>query len=158
MAHLLVLGDKRGTAWVLREARTAFARERVRDAKGVPTGGRLLLYASTTAFGGHSGLFGIATATRQVAYLDQPFRINMKQYDADMPLRFERLTAFRDFVDLKPLVDQLAIFRGNTDNWGVYLRRPLLELTDADEQTLLSALEGRLRPVDSVLPDYLAAS
>jgi hypothetical protein len=155
--HLLVLGDRRGSAWVIRESRTAFARERVREVKRAAPGEGLVLYASSSAFGrGSSGLFGTATITRGVEYLDQPFRLNFKEFHADLPFRFETLTPFRNFVELGPLVDDLELFAGNREKWGVYLRRPLIALSANDARTLTQALAPRTRPASEVLQEYLS--
>jgi hypothetical protein len=159
VTHLLVLGDKRGTAWVLRESRMALARERVREASQISAGSPLLLYASGSAFGGaNSGLFGLALAERKVEYLDSPFRLNFKEFHAHLPLKFQELTHFGDFVDMRPLVEELDLFAGNRDKWGVYLRRPLIPISSNDSDVLRNALAPKRHPAGDVLGEYLAAT
>jgi hypothetical protein len=153
--YLLVLGDKRGTAWVLRESRTALARERVRDVKRVAVGDRLLLYASNTAFGSGSGLFGWVTVTREVQYLEQAFRLNFKEFHADLPFRFEQLVPIGDFTELASLVPKLDLVAGNREKWGVYLRRPVIALTEHDAALMTDALLPKCKPADEVLSAYL---
>jgi hypothetical protein len=154
--HLLILGDKRGAAWVLSESRTALAKERVREVKKVQAGDRFLLYASNTAFGtANAGLFGHATVMRAVQYLPESFRMNFKTYEADIPLLIEGVVPLGGSVELGQFADRLDIFSGNREKWGVYLRRPVVTLGGKDTALLEEAVMPKCGDPTALLPDYL---
>ena len=124
--------------------------------KKVKPGDRFLLYASNSAFGGASGLFGHATVLRGVEYLPEPFRLNFKSFEADIPILIEGVTPFRQFVQIGQFADRLQIFSGNPQKWGVYLRRPVVSLDTPDARLLEDAVMPLCGDPTALLPAYLA--
>jgi hypothetical protein len=158
-SYLLILGDRQGIAWVLREQRMAFpARSRV-EVNRLAVGDELLIYTTRGAYRkptrDRGRVIGTATVTSAVERLDDPVEFGGRSFPHGCDLLVESLVAWGGGVELQPLIDRLAAFP-NSKTWSIQLRRPLLRLPAQDAALLRSRLAPEADSRSDHLDGYLA--
>src|SRR5262245_41053070 len=111
-AHLLVLGEREGIVWVLREQRMAFRSKRAGVAE-LAKGDRLFLYTTRGAWGNpprdRGRVIGWATATSAVTAIDE-IEIGGRLFGLACNLRIEGLAPCCTGPELSSLVTVLDTF------------------------------------------------
>jgi hypothetical protein len=160
-SYLLVLADRDAIAWVLREQRMAFPATPRAEVSALAVNDRLFLYTTRGAWNNpsrHRGrVIGTARVQTAVQTLDRPVQIGGRNFWSECELAIDGVAPYPGGIELQPLASQLDAFP-KPDAWSVYLRRPLLALSDADAALLDAQLNPLLTALDSVLPGYLARS
>ncbi|MEE6261171.1 hypothetical protein [Plantactinospora sonchi] len=145
-AYLVVLGERDAIRWVLAEQRMAFPATQRTEVTALTPDDRLLLYATRGAWHNptrdRGRLIGTATVTGPVRRLDPPVEIAERAFHSGCRLAIDGVVPYPGGLELQPLVTRLAAFP-KPHAWSIYLRRPLLRLTD-DDYTLL---ERELHPL-----------
>lgn len=153
-AYLLVLGERRAIAWVLREQRMAFPATR-NPAQTLTPGDDLYLYTTRSAYRNptrdRGRVIGRALVTSRVIPLDPPVEIAGRTYPVGCDLRIEDLAPWGVGVELGPMADRLAVFP-KPAAWSAYLRRTLVPLPGTDARTI----RDLLRPLAGSRADHLA--
>lgn len=156
-SYLVVLGERDAIWWVLYEQRMAFPAGRRAEVARLAPGDRLFLYATRKAWHNptrHRGrVIGTATAATAVYRLDQPIEIAERVFHSVCELRVEGVVPYPGGLELQPLVERLDAFP-KPHAWSIYLRRPLVRLSDADCAILDQGLTPMLAPPDQALPTY----
>ncbi|MEV1287746.1 hypothetical protein [Micromonospora sp. NPDC049679] len=156
-SYLVVLGERDAIWWVLHEQRMAFPAIRRAEVARLAPGDRLFLYATRGAWHkptrDRGRVIGTATAATAVRRLDQPIEIAEREFHSVCDLRIEGVVPYPGGLELQPLVDQLDAFP-KPHAWSIYLRRPLVRLSDADRAILDQGLSPMLTPPDQALPTY----
>ena len=157
-SYLLILGERRAIAWVLREQRMAFPRTARAEVDALAVGDELFIYTTRGAFGNptrdRGRVVGKAVVTSTVTQLDVPIEIAGREFPRGCDIRVESLAPWRSGVDLKALVDRLAAFP-NPKAWSIYLRRPLLRLPKQDARLLGRELAPLAGPPADNIQGYL---
>jgi hypothetical protein len=145
-AYLVVLGDRAAIRWVLEEQRMAFPATPRAEVAALASGDQLLLYATRGAWHNPTRDRGRVIATARVASavrrLDPPVEIAGRDFHSGCDLEITGVVPYPGGLELQPLVPRLAAFP-KPHAWSIYLRRPLLRLTDDD----YALLAGDLRPL-----------
>jgi hypothetical protein len=157
-AHLLIIGEREGLAWVLEHQKMAFPPARVAGAKSaLQVGDTLLLYTSRGCFhnpGRDRGrVIGRAVVTAPIRARLEPLILAERRFSHDCKIEIQRLARFRTGVELPPLVPSLEVFRGAA-SWPSRLRQALLTLPAHDAKLLERALT---KVADSDLDDAIAS-
>jgi hypothetical protein len=158
-AYLVVLGERTAIRWVLEEQRMAFPATPRAEVAALAPGDRLLLYATRGAWHNptrdRGRVIATARAASSVRTFDQPIEIAGRDFHSGCRLEITGVVPYPGGLELQPLVPRLAAFP-KPHAWSIYLRRPLLRLTDDDH----ALLEGNLRPLladrSAALPTYPA--
>ncbi len=160
-AYLLVLGERDAIAWVLRKQRMAFPATPRAEVAGLAKGDRLFLYATRGAWHNPSRdrgrIIGTATVASSIKRLDAPIAIAGMRFHSECDLKIDGVVVYPGGVELQPLVPQLAAFP-KPDVWSVYLRRPLLRLSEGDAMLIDRELTDLLVSRGEALATYPAAS
>jgi len=160
-SYLLVLGDRRALAWVLRKERMAFAPRWRSLAAQLRPGDGLLLYATRGCFGNptrdRGELIGEASVLTAAEELSKPVTLGQRTLSLACGISVDSLTPLRSGVELAPLVSRLRAFRRDRA-WAGQLRRPLLPLPEEDVRLLRKLLTPRTRSPAEVLGEYLDAA
>jgi hypothetical protein len=153
-SYLLILGERRAIAWVLREQRMAFPRTARAEVDRLAAGDELFIYTTRGAFNNptrdRGRVVGRAVVTSVVTEFDEPVEISGREFPRGCEIRVETLAPWRSGVDLAAFVEQLEAFP-NPKAWSIYLRRPLLRLPPADARLL----DHRLKPLVGSLNDNI---
>lgn len=156
--YLLVIGEAAALAWVLAEQRMAFPALRRSQAMALEVGDELLVYTTRGCFhnpGRDVGrVMGLANVTTRVRDLAEPVVFGERRYTSGCGLAIQGVAAFREGVELSPLVTDLHAFP-DARTWGIRLRRPLVPLDKHDASVLRRHLTGRLQPLERHLNAYL---
>jgi len=161
MAYLAVLGERAAIRWLLEQQRIAFPATPRAEVADLSQGDRLLLYATRGAWhnpGRDRGrVIGSAVVTSAVRLLDEPVEIAWMRFRSGCDLDIDGVVRYPDGLELRPLVDRLDAFP-KPHAWSIYLRRPLLRLSESDYELLTGALRPMLAARESVLPSYPSVS
>lgn len=159
-AYLVILGEREAIAWVLHEQRMAFPSTPRREPGALEPGDHLFLYTTRGAWSSpafdRGRVIGTATVRTRVARLDPPIEIVGREFHSGCKLSIDRLAPYREGLELQPLVPQLAAFP-KKHAWSVYLRRPLLRLSEADAELIATRLEPLLLEPEQAVETYVAA-
>ncbi|RAO51535.1 hypothetical protein LUPAC06_06220 [Micromonospora saelicesensis] len=146
-SYLVVLGHRDAIGWVLREERMAFPSTPRAEVAALRADDRLFLYATRGAWlnptRDRSRIIGLAYARSTVRRFDEPLEIAGRAFVSGCDLTIEGLVPYPGGLELQPLVEQLDAFP-KPQAWGIYLRRALLQLSDADADDLLARLTPNL--------------
>ncbi|MDG4793698.1 hypothetical protein [Micromonospora sp. WMMD1082] len=160
-AYLLVLGDRDGIAWVLREQRMAFPAGSRAEVSALAAGDELFLYATRGAWHNptrdRGRIIGHATVVGAVQLLRQPLELAGREFRSGCPLHIDGAVVYPGGVELAPLVEELDAFP-KPQAWSIYLRRPLLALSAADTALLSARLNPLLTPLARAAPTYPSRS
>lgn len=156
-SYLLMLADGEAIAWVLREQRMAFPATPRAEVWALAADDRLILYATRGAWRNptrdRGRVIGSARVREAVRMLDEPVTIGERRFLSGCPLTIKGVAEHPGGLELQPLVPALSAFP-KPHAWSVYLRRPLLALSDDDA----AIIDGRLRPLlttrTRALPTY----
>ncbi|MCO1595682.1 hypothetical protein M8C17_10950 [Micromonospora sp. RHAY321] len=159
-SYLVVLGERDAIWWVLHEQRMAFPATPRSEVAQLAAGDRLFLYATRNAWHNpvrdRGRVIGTATAATAVRRLDQPIEIAARAFHSACELHIEGLVPYPGGLELQPLVRRLDAFP-KPHAWNIYLRRPLVRLSDADCTILDRGLGQMLAPPHRALPTYQSA-
>jgi hypothetical protein len=156
-AYLMVIGDREALGWILTAKRMAFPNERRQEVRSLKVGDDLFIYTTRGAFKrptrDRGRIIGLANVTSAVHELDHPVSFGGREYRVGCDLVVGPLARFGEGIELAPLVSLLQTFDDSGPAWPTRLRRPLLQLTDADADFI----KGRIRhlPTNS---DHAVAS
>lgn len=143
-AYLLVISDREALGWILTAGYMAFPNPRRPEVKALKPSDELFLYTTRDAFKNptrdRGRVIGTAQVTGRVDQLDEPIRFSDREFPVGCPLKIGSLAPFGRGVELRPLVDSLAVFKGSGSSWSTKIRRPLLRITDPDATLLHQAL------------------
>jgi hypothetical protein len=157
-AYLLILGERRAIAWVLRERRMAFPRTARAEVNALAVGDELFIYTTRGAFGNptrdRGRVVGLARVASAVVELDEPVEIGGREFPRGCDITVESLAAWGHGVDLGALVERMDAFP-NPGAWSIYLRRPLLRLPSRDAEFLRGLLAPLAGPVGDSIQGYL---
>lgn len=158
---LLIIGEREGLAWVLREQRMAFTTKRRNDAQRLARGDRLFIYATRGCFHNptrdRGRIIGAATVASAVSDLDRPIQLFGRTFTVGCRLRIPELAGLGEGVELAPLIPRLRTFP-NPLGWTARMRQPLLRLADEDSPLIAEPLARLVRPRQAVLAEYLVAA
>jgi hypothetical protein len=157
-SFLLVISDKEGLAWILRERRMAFPPRHHRGVDDLACGDQLFLMTTRGCFGNpnrdRSRIFGQAYVTSSVTRLEKSLELGDRTFDRGCDLLIQRVAPFREGVELQHLVPLLDAFP-NKRAWSMWLRRPLLGLSAKDARLMADKLESVSGLPDETVPAYL---
>jgi hypothetical protein len=139
----------------------AFPATRRTEVTALAQGDRLLLYATRGAWHNptrdRGRLIGTATVTSPVQRLDPPVEVAERAFHSGCRLDVDHVVPYPGGLELQPRAARLAAFP-KPQAWSVYLRRPLVRLTDED----YTLLERELRPLvttqSQALPTHPSAT
>lgn len=161
-SYLLILGEREAVAWVLRKSRMAFPPTRRSEVAKLKIGDDLFIVTTRGCWHNptrdRTRVVGLAKVTTSVVAYDKPVTIAGRDFTRSCELSIETLAPYLTGVELVPLVPQLDAFPNKRSGaWSIRLRRPLLEISDADAQFLGQELSNVCRDAATVIPEYLAA-
>jgi hypothetical protein len=157
-AFLLILGDRDGLSWVLRNRRMAFTESRASEVAALRAGDRLFLYTSRGCYHNptrdRGRVIGEAEARAgATTRLVKPISIGQREFSLVCDIALKSLAPFREGVVLAELVPRLEVFT-DKNSWSVRMRRPLLPLPAKDVRLVVKELAGIARPVDETIGQY----
>jgi len=156
-SFLVIIGDARGLAWILREHRMAFPTTS-RGGGELAQGDKLFLLTTRACFGNptkdRTRIVGKASVASAVVRFDPSLKLADRTFDRGFDLMIEQVVPFRTGVELQPLVSNLDAFP-NKRAWSGWLRRPLLRLSEKDALLLNRHLQSLRGVPDESIPDYL---
>lgn len=159
-SFLLIIGECRALAWILREERMAFPRYRAKSVSAVDVGDELLIYTTRGCFhnpGRNRGrVIGRARALTEPVSLDEPVSVAGRVFSLGCDISVETLAPLGKGLELAPYVSDLDAFP-NQKAWPAQLRRPLLPLSESDAAFLRSRLAHLTGPPSAAVPEYDAA-
>jgi hypothetical protein len=159
--YLLILGDRDGLAWVLRNRRMAFTESRAAEIRELRSGDRLFLYTSRGCYHNptrdRGRVIGKAETTSAVTRLDEPIAIGNREFSYACDIELDSLAPFRKGVILADLVPRLEVFPDER-SWSARMRRPLLVLPAKDARLIAKELAPLARPVEETIHDYVDRS
>ena len=154
-SYLVVLGDRRAIGWVLREQLMAFPTRPRTEVRTLAAGDRLYLYATRGAWGNpkrdRGRVIAYATAQSSVRGLDRPIEIAGRSFHSACDLQVSGVVPYPGGVELQPLAHLMAAFP-KPEAWSVYLRRPLVNLSERD----VAILDKELGPLLSGHADAIS--
>lgn len=155
--YLLVISEQSALAWILEEQAMAFSERSMRRARSLEVGDRLLLYTTSRCF--HllrepGRVIGEATVTSPAERMKAPLRLGDREFPHRIGISVKTLAPLRTGVELAPLVDDLAAFRG-TEQWKFKLWSTLVPLPREDVARLRSELKAVVRTPSEVTPAYI---
>jgi hypothetical protein len=104
----MVIGERDGLAWVLRNQRMAFPKARLRDAEALKAGDRLLMYTTRGCFGNptrdRGRVMGEASVKSLATLFKPPIKIAGRSFGSSIQLDIRSLAPARSGVELAPLV------------------------------------------------------
>jgi hypothetical protein len=153
-AHLLILGERSGLAWVLKHEQMAFADHRRSELSRVAVGDDFLLYTTRGCFHNptrdRGRVIGRAQVRSAIASLERLVTIGGREYSLVCAIRLDQLLPRGDGVVLSQVVSELSVFP-NPSTWSAVVRRSLLTLPDQDAARLLGHLGQRGAPRSTAL-------
>ncbi|MBE1586763.1 hypothetical protein ACFPOI_51355 [Nonomuraea angiospora] len=161
-SYLLILGEREAVAWVLRESRMAFPPRSRREVAKLKVGDDMLIVTTRGCWHDpkrdRTRVIGLAEATTSVVAYDEPVKIAGRDFTRGCELNIEMLAPYLTGIELVPLIPQLDAFPDKREGvWPIRLRRPLLEISNADAQLLRQELTTISRDAATVIPEYLAS-
>jgi hypothetical protein len=158
---LLIIGEREGLAWVLREQRMAFTRQRRNDARTLARGDRLFIYTTRGCFHNptrdRGRVIGEAAVVSGVSDLIEPIELAERTFTVGCQLRIDQIAPLGDGVQLAPLVPRLGTFPDPV-SWSARMRQPLLRLAEEDVAVISEPLKRLVRPRQAVIAEYVAAA
>lgn len=158
---LLIIGEREGLAWVLREQRMAFTAQRRNDARRLARGDRLFIYTTRGCFHNptrdRGRVIGEAAVVSAVIDLSSPLELSGRTFTVGCRLRIPELAELGGGVELAPLIPRLRTFP-DPASWSARMRQPLLRLADEDAPVIAEPLACLARPRQAVLAEYLTAA
>lgn len=159
-SYLLILGEREAIRWVLTTQRMAFPANTRAEVTALREGDQLFLLSTRGAFRNptrdRTRVFGTATALTAVEPLDEPLEIAGRMFARGCAIEVESLAPYLGGLEVAPLVGKLSVFR-RSDQWGMYLRRPLLRLAEDDAELIRRELRPLVGDPREVIADYRTA-
>jgi hypothetical protein len=156
-AFLLILGNREGLRWVLRNERMAFPRRPNQAVASLAEGDELLLYTTRGCFRNPTRdlgrVMGLAQVTSRVESFDEPAVIGSREFTSGCDLALRSLAPVRAGVPLVDHVGDLAVFP-DPASWSAWMRRPLLALPAGDARLLKRELTAFGSPPGRVVDSY----
>jgi hypothetical protein len=156
-AYLVVLGERRAIGWVLREQRMAFPARPRSEVRMLAAGDRLYLYATRGAWRNptrdRGRLIAYATAKSSVRVLDKPIEIGEMSFQSACEIDVTGVVPYPGGVELQPLASSMAAFP-KSEAWSVYLRRPLVKLSENDVALIDAVLSPHLDDRKTAVETY----
>lgn len=146
IAHAIaIVNSPEALAWVESSQRLAFAAPRAAQARRVVDGTQLFLYAGAKAGLGSSQFFAQGICLGPPEKRSPGVRVGKRTYSFLVHISIDRLAARGHGLPVDKILEELEAFP-SARNYGLYLRRSLLEVSANDARTLRMALRGRLEP------------
>lgn len=76
-----------------------------------------------------------------VVQLERPVRFGGREFHIGCDIRVASLAPFGQGIELSPVVGRLQTFEGAGKGWAMRLRRPLVQITDADAAFIRAELQ-----------------
>jgi hypothetical protein len=134
--YLVPISDREPLAWIIREQRTAFGENRVREAEALEIGDVLYLYTTRGCFRNptrdRGRVIGGATVKAQARRAGRPPSFGGREFPYVVELAIESLAPPREGLELGPLVPRLRRTFPDPRSWSVRMRRALVPLDHAD--------------------------
>jgi hypothetical protein len=136
----------------------AFPAKRRAEVAGLAVGDELFLLTTRGCWHNpgrdRTRIIGRATVRTPVAALPEPLEIAGRSFTRGCDLTIHELTGYLTGVELAPLVARMAAFP-DSKTWSIRLRRPLLEVTDADAILLRRELGETAGAPGELVDEYL---
>lgn len=108
-------------------------------------GDELFLYTTRGAFKNptlHRGrIIGRATVSSAVVPLERPVNFGGREFQLGCDIDVASLAPFGQGIELSPVIGRLQTFAGAGKGWAVRLRRPLVQITEADAALIREELQ-----------------
>lgn len=150
---IAIVNSPEALAWVVKSQRFAFAAPRASQARRLADGTKLFLYAGARAGLGTSQFFAQAMCLGAPEKRVPGVRVGGRLYSSVVHISIDRLAARGRGLPMEEILGQLEAFP-SARNYGLYLRRSLLEVSAHDARVLSAALRGRLEPWGTVRASY----
>jgi hypothetical protein len=158
-SYLLIIADREALGWIVSARRMAFRNAARSEVRSLKNGDELFLYTTRRAFKNPSRdrgrIIGTAYVKSEVVRLRHPVSFGGREYPVGCTLGVGPLARFGSGVELPPLVPELEAFAGAGDMWSVWLRRPLVRLTERDAERLHRELDKVIKD-DKLTVDAVA--
>jgi hypothetical protein len=148
---IIVLGNRDAIEWVMTEGRMAVS---PRVSTLPDEGDKAILYTARGAFGNptdhRAQVVGLATVAGPVRHKDVV--VAGQTYARSFPLDIAEAVDAVPYagLDFYPLVDRLDfVLNKAPTNWGGYLRRPLVHISDKDYKTIATAFRRHVGRVSA---------
>lgn len=155
-SYLLVIADRTALAWIVAREKMAFGGRSAAQAGKLEPGDKLFIYTTRGCFHNQARdrgrVVGEATVVSDLRTVVPPLRLIGRTFERVCDLDIPALATPRAGVELAPLAATLDAFP-STRHWNLYLRRPLLQISDADASVLRRAIRPLTRPRAEVLPE-----
>jgi hypothetical protein len=157
--YLLVIGDREALGWVLTEQRMAFRGFKRSEIQALTPDDTLFLYTTRGCFRhperDRGRVIAEGKVATTVARLDEPMTFRDRAYPVGCGVEFKTATVWPDGLELAPLVAEMESFGSYKEHWSVWLRRPLVALTEHDAGLLRRCLSTHQNyPLPNVLDAY----
>ena len=156
--YLAVIGDRVALAWVLNNSMMAFPTTRRSEVDTLEQGDELWLLATRGCFRNptrdRTRVIGAAVLRSAVKMANEPIMLIGRTFDRTCDIDIKGLAPVFTGVELAPLITQLRSFP-NKRAWSIWLRRPLLRLTEADADLLRPLLNDVTTRPQDVVQGYL---
>lgn len=150
---IAIVNSPAALAWVVSSQRMAFASPRASQARRLADGTQLFLYAGAKAGLGTSQFFGEGVCLSAPENRAPGVRVGSRVYSSIVHLSINRLAMRGAGLPMEEILGELEAFPSRR-NYGLYLRRSLLELSANDARALRAALRGRLAPWEAARGSY----
>ena len=144
-SFLLVISSGEAVSWVLGGSRMAFSAGVRREAERLSIGDTFYILTTKECWGSSplaaTLVVGVATLRTQPKDLDHPVRIGAREFTVGCDLSLRSLAPFRRGVEFSTLVPELGLIK-NKKQWGVYLQRALVPLSNQDAEVVRNHLSG----------------
>ncbi|WP_067135959.1 hypothetical protein [Microtetraspora malaysiensis] len=158
-SYLLILGEREAVAWVLRESRMAFPPTSRSEVNRLKVGDELFVLTTRGCWHNptrdRTRVIGLATVTSDVLPHEEPVTIAGRDFTRGCAINLQSLTPYLTGIELVPLVPKMDAFP-NKSAWSIRLRRPLLEVTEADAHLLRQELTAVAAEPSAIVPGYLS--
>ncbi|MCP2342986.1 hypothetical protein [Actinomadura rupiterrae] len=155
--YLLVVGDREGLAWILKEGRMLLPSKRNRAAGDIRSGDRILIYTSRGCFRNptrdRGRVIAEVIATSDVAILADELKVAGKIFNRSCSFSIGKMAREGEGVDLAQHVAKLNTF---PDKWHTHIRRTIVPISGQDRDLLMDALERIAIPAEEALPSYIS--
>lgn len=150
---IAIVNSPDALAWVVSTQRVAFASPRAAQARRLAHGTRLFLYAGGKAGVGTSQFFAHAVCLDPPEKTSSGVRVGGRIYSSIAHISIDGLTMRGAGLPMEEIVAKLEAFP-SARNYGLYLRRSLLEISANDARALRAALRRRTAPWDTARSSY----
>jgi len=156
--YLSVIGDRVALAWVLKNAKMAFPTTRRSEVDSLEKDDELFLVSTRGCFRNptrdRTRVVGRAVLRTPVSMAPEPITLIGRTFNRTCSLEITGLAPVLSGVELAPLVECLDAFP-NKQAWSVWLRRPLLRLTEADADLVRPLVKAIVTQPSEALQGYL---